>query len=409
MYCILSPFSTNDFGVHFVKIINHFYGTIHAPVDPQVRVRAVRTVGTVALAEHDPVLPPHYALPPSVAGGRGMTSATVAVSQFAAFVAAAAAAAAAAVAAAAASSASSASSSSAVGPPAPRAPPTATRAVLHLNHRRFRRDLACHRSSNSAARFHAPTHPQAPGAVFGAGTLSVPPSPGARRAQHHRKSPKNHRKSRPRGRKIECGRAWAVVARSWVHVRQAGTKREEKDAKLARNGPDPGPGAVAGRRRPGRRWQPPDGLRPAGGFWPPRAALGARGAARGLTERAHALRVQRAARYRERPTESPPTPPTQIPYKIFVRDFGVAATPRGPPPASPAGTAEVLAREPGAPQRPRWARRVRWDVPRRGCRAGSASARGKCAVAPRKVRRALPPRVPRGHVWAVFGGLGRQT
>ena len=69
----------------FVKIIF----TIHAPVDPQVRVRAVRTVGTVALAEHDPVRPPHYAPPPSVAGGRGMTSATVAVSQFAAFVAAA--------------------------------------------------------------------------------------------------------------------------------------------------------------------------------------------------------------------------------------------------------------------------------------------------------------------------------
>ena len=244
MYCILSPFSTNDFGVHlFRKNHKSFlrYHTIHAPVDPQVRVRAVRTVGTVALAEHDPVLPPHYAPPPSVAGGRGMTSATVAVSQVAAFVAAAAAAAAAAaVAAAAASSASSASSSSAVGPPAPRAPPTATRAVLHLNHRRFRRDLACHRSSNSAARFHAPTHPQAPGAVFGAGTLSVPPSPGARRAQHHRKSPKiteNH--GRAAGKSTAGGLGPSSPVAGCMYGRQ-----EQRGRKKTQNWPETGPTRV---------------------------------------------------------------------------------------------------------------------------------------------------------------------
>ena len=71
---------------------------------------------------------------------------------------------------------------------------------------------------------------------------------------------------------------------------------------------------------------------------------------------------------------------------------------QGPPLASPSGTARVLMRDPGAPQRPRRARRVRLDVPRRWSRAGSASARGKCVVAPRNVRRQLSPRVLRDPV-----------
>ena len=233
-----------------------------------------------------------------------------------------------------------------------------------------------------------------------AGRTSCPTSP---------KITENHRKSRPRGRKIECGRAWAVVARSWVHIRQAGTKREGKDAKLARNGPDPGPGAVAGRRRPGRRRQPPDGLRPAGGFWPPRAALGARGAARGFAERDYALRVQRAARYRKRPTESPATPPTTPPYKIFVRGSGVAADATGPHAGEPR-------RHIGGPRARTWGTPATpLGVPCAQGRPAARETRG-VRIRPREVRRRAPERAPgtsaAGPAGPCLGGFwrfGRQT
>ena len=86
------------------------------------------------------------------------------------------------------------------------------------------------------------------------------------------------------------------------------------------------------------------------------------------------------------------------PVQDICTGFRGWADAKGPPLASPSGTARVLMRDPGAPQRPRRARRVRLDVPRRWSRAGSASARGKCVVAPRNVRRQLSPRVLRDPV-----------